>query len=92
MKLFDALKENMMKKDNSAMERLERSKSRATIESLCEKYLVPSNDILTFEALPNAINDVVSVLEEPVIAEKYEFAQISETLFQIKLRELDIVL
>lgn len=92
MKVLDVLKDNMSKKDNSSTERLERNKVRASIESMCEDRLKDSDDILTFEALPSAINDVISVLEEPVIAEKYEFAQISETLFQIKLRELDIML
>ena len=92
MKVLDVLKDNMSKKDNSSTERLERNKVRASIESMCEDRLKDSDDILTFEALPSAINDVISVLEEPVVAEKYEFAQISETLFQIKLRELDIML
>lgn len=92
MKVLDVLKDNMSKKDNSSTERLERNKVRASIESMCEDRLKDSDDILTFEALPSAINDVISVLEDPVIAEKYEFAQISETLFQIKLRELDIML
>lgn len=92
MKVFEVLKDNMTKKDNSSSERLERNRVRATIESICEDRLKDSGDILTFEALPNAINDVISVLEEPVLAEKYEFVQVSETLFQIRMKELDIIL
>lgn len=91
MKVFDVLKDNLSKKDTSSTERLERNRVRASIESMCEDRLKDSNDILTFEALPSAINDVVSVLEEPVLAEKYEFVQVSETLFKIKLKELDII-
>lgn len=91
MKTIQVLKDNMSKKDNSSSERLERNRVRATIESLCEDRLKDSTDLLTFEALPNAINEVISVLEEPVFAEKYEFMQISETLFKIKLRELGII-
>lgn len=90
MKVFEVLRDNMSKKDNSSSERLERNKVRATIEAMCEDRLKDSSDIFTFEALPNAINDVISVLEEPVLAEKYEFVQVSETLFKIKLKELDI--
>lgn len=92
MEVFEILKDSMAKKDNSSSERLERNRVRATIESMCESRLTDSSDILTFEALPNAINDVISVLEEPVLSEKYEFVQVSETLFKIKLRELDIIL
>lgn len=91
MKVFEVLKDNMVKKDTSSSERLERNRVRASIEAMCEDRLKDSSDILTFEALPSAINDVISVLEEPVLAEKYEFAQISETLFQIKMRELDVM-
>ena len=91
MKVFDVLKDNLSKKDTSSTERLERNRVRASIESMCEDRLKDSNDILTFEALPSAINDVVCVLEEPVLAEKYEFVQVSETLFKIKLKELDII-
>ena len=90
MKVFDVLKDTMSKKDTSSTERLERNRVRASIEAMCVDRLKDSNDILTFEALPSAISDVISVLEEPVLAEKYEFAQIDETLFQIKMRELDI--
>lgn len=92
MKVFEVLKETLSKKDTSSSERLERNKVRATIEKICEERLKESSDILTFEALPSAINDVISVLEEPVLAEKYEFAQVSETLFQIKMKDLDILL
>ena len=91
MKVFEVLKDSMTKKDNSSTERLERNRVRASIEAMCEDRLKDSSDILTFEALPSAINDVISVLEEPVLAEIYEFAQISETLFQIKMRELDVL-
>lgn len=92
MKVFEVLKENMSKKDNSSSERLERNRVRATIETMCEDRLKDSSDILTFEALPSAINDVISVLEEPVLQEKYDFVQISETLFSIRLKELDIMM
>ena len=90
MKIFQVLKETMTKKDTSSSERLERNKARAFIERMCEERLKESSDILTFEALPSAINDVISVLEEPVLAEKYDFIQVSETLFQIKMKDLDI--
>ena len=90
MKVFDVLRETVAKKDTSSAERLERNRIRASIEAMCEDRLKDRDDVLVFEALPNAINDVVFVLEEPVLAEKYDFMQIGETLFQIKMRELDI--
>lgn len=92
MEIFTVLKDKMSKKDTTSTDRLERNRVRATIESICDANLKDSFDVLTFEALPSAINDVISVLEEPRLKEKYEFIQVSETLFQIKMKELNIAI
>lgn len=79
-----------LKKDKTSFERLELNKVKSTIESLCDQYLENPNDILTFEALPSAIEYVVELFTSGVLSEKYEYDQITDTLFRIKLRELEL--
>lgn len=91
MKIFRALLSKTKKKDNVSQERLELNRIRATIEELCEKYLKDSDDIFEFEALPEAIDNTLAILETPYFLERYEFQQITETCFLIRLKELDIL-
>lgn len=90
MKLFNALTESFRQKDTTSVERFEVSKVRITIEALCEKYLVDLGDVFKFEALPSAIDATLECLESPQFLEKYEFAQISDTVFAVRLHEIDI--
>jgi hypothetical protein len=91
MKLFHALGQVAKRKDTAPMERLEYNRVRATIEEQCEKYLKNSEDIFKFEALPSAIDATLACLESKQFLEKYEFNQISETCFIVRLRELDLL-
>ena len=77
-------------KDTTPVERLELNQVRSTIEAYCEKYLHDTDDILRFEALPSAINYVIEVLDLEAFQDKYESAQVSETLFDIRLREFEL--
>lgn len=91
MKIINALLSQMKKTDNTSTDRLEKSRVRSTLEDMCAKYLTEPESILEFEALPNALPFVISVLEEPVFLEKYEFEQVSETLFQIREKEIQLI-
>lgn len=91
MKILNALMEQSKHKDNAPQERFEYNKVRTTVESYCDKYLSSGEDILKIEALSSAIDHLVAYLESPKFLEKYEFAQESETVFLIKLREIDIL-
>lgn len=91
MKIFNVLLEQGKHKDNAPQERYEYNQIGSTIEAYCDKYLEDANDILRIEALSSAIDHVVSFLESPKFLEKYEFGQESDTVFLIKLREIDIL-
>lgn len=91
MKIFRVLGENMKKKDTVPMERFEYSKVKVALESLCKTYLSSTDDILRFEALPAAIDGVLFCLESKEFKDSYEFEQESETIFAIKLRELELI-
>lgn len=91
MKVFEVLKDNLSRKDTSSAERFKRNTVKASLESMCEDRLKDSDDILTFEALPDTLNDIISVLDDEDFVEKYECVQISECLFKIKMREIDLI-
>lgn len=79
------------KNGKTTSQRLEKNKVRASIESLCRTHLSDYDAVLTFEALPNAIDATLEVIEEPALADKYDFFQYSETLFQVRLKEYDLL-
>lgn len=91
MKIFDAFLQSLKKNDNTPMERLEYSNVRSTIEDYCDEYLEDAEDILTVEVLPSSLDAALAVLESEEFLEKYEFNQISATLFMVKMKELDLV-
>ena len=91
MKLFNALAEQAKRKDNTPMERFEYNKVRVTIEAQCTKYLQELDDVFTFEALPSDIDATLACLESPQFMEKYEFTQVTETCFAVRLKELDLL-
>lgn len=91
MKTVNELVKKLFKKDNSPVERLELSKVRSTLEDQCEKYLIDTDDIYQFEALPSAINFIIEILDMPSFTEKYEYAQINETVFEVRLKSLDLL-
>lgn len=90
-KLLTALLESAKKKDNTPLERLEYNRVRSTIEEHCERYLKTSEDVYNFEAMPSAIDATLACLESEQFLEKYEFQQINEVCFAVRLRELDIL-
>ena len=92
MKIFNALATLSKKLDDVPMERLEANRVRTTIESYCDKYLKSVDDELMFEALPSAIDATIEVLEEKKFQEKFEFMQVSDTCFVVRLRELDLLI
>lgn len=91
MKIFTALSKTAKKKDDTPLEKYNYNRVRATIEEYCEKYLITSDDVFKFEALPSALDATLSVLEGEVFQEKYEFAQVDETLFVVRLKEFNIL-
>lgn len=91
-KLWNAISsEYLKKKDTEPIERLEYNRIRATIEAQCEKYLVDVDDIYRFEALPSALDATIACLENTSFQEKYEFAQETETVFAVRLKEINLM-
>lgn len=91
MKSLQILFGRLFSKDKTSGERLEKNRVRNAIENLCQTYLLDFDDILTFEVLPNSLDATLAVIEEPALVSKYDFAQVSETLFQVRLKDLGII-
>lgn len=91
MKSLDALFSVRKRRDTVATEHLEKNRIKATLEGMCSKYLLADGDIFEFEALPKALPYVVDILEERDFLEKYEFMQVSDSLFQVRERPMDLM-
>ena len=63
---------------------------KGAIEKQCDKYLKNNQDIFEFEALPEVLDNAIVVLSDFNFQEKYEFEQISNTVFRIKLRDFNL--
>lgn len=91
MKIFNAIFSSMKKTDNTSVEHLEKNRIRSALDELCNKYLDGDTNVLEFEALPKALPYVVAILEEPLFLERYEFEQVSESIFRIRAKEIDLL-
>lgn len=60
------------------------------ISELCEEHLKDVGDIFTFEVVPKDLPYVVTVIDEEPLRNKYIINQISKTLFEVVLKELEI--
>lgn len=89
--MFEAIFTSLRRVDNTSTEHLEKNRIRSTLESYCNDMLADGTSILTFEALPSALPYVISILEEPMFLEKYDFEQVSETLFNIMPKEINLI-
>lgn len=58
------------------------------IDNLCTKYLREVDDVFTFEVTGDDVAYAVIVIEEEPLINKFVINQISETLFQARLRRV----
>lgn len=91
LKTFRILSDRFLSKGSNSVDRLEKNKVRNAIERVCLENLLDFNDVLTFEALPNALDSTLAVIEEPSLTKKYDFYQITATLFQARLKEISVI-
>lgn len=91
MELYKELVKRLSKRDDTPIERLDYSRVKATLEAQCEKYLTNPSDVFRFEALPSAINSVIEILTSSEFSEKYDYGQVTETVFDVRLKSLDLL-
>ena len=88
--LLDYLKEKYGKKQSISQNMITKTSVRNSISKICEEYLEDANYILVFEVDPKMLEYAVMVIDEEPLRTKYVFTQVSKTLFQAELREVEI--
>lgn len=88
--LLDYLKSKYSKTSNTSEDQLAKTRVRNTISDMCQEKLKEVGSILTFEVLPKDLAYAVIVIDEEPLKSKYVINQISKTLFQASLREVEI--
>lgn len=88
--LFDYFKSKYRKNVSSSEDQMNKTNIKNTISDLCEEYLVDVGDVFRFEVLPRDLPYVVTVIDEEPLKSKYIINQISKTMFEVFLREVEI--
>jgi len=89
--LIEYFKNKYYRKNMSGSEdMMSKTNVKNTISELCEEYLKDVGDVFTFEVLPKDLPYVVSVIDEEPLKSKYVINQISKTLFEAMLKEVEI--
>lgn len=87
----EAVKQRYMKPKNSEVQdKINKQQVKGVILSLCETYLETSEDVLTFESLKGELQYVIEAINEEPLKSRFIINQVSETLFEARLIEIDI--
>lgn len=83
-------KNKFSKSNTNSDDQMKKTIVKNTIAELCEEHLKDVGDIFTFEVVPKDLPYVVTVIDEEPLRTKYIINQISKTLFEVVLKELEI--
>lgn len=88
--LLDYFKNKYRKNISVSEDQMNKTTVKNTIADLCDKYLKDVGDVFTFEVLPKDLPYVVTVVDEEPLKSKYIINQVSKTLFEASLKELEL--
>lgn len=90
--LFDYLKDKYFKSNDrtATVEMQRRQCVKNDISSLCEKYLNGAGQVLKFEVSVSDLPHVIAVIDEEPLKSMYNIVQVSQTLFEVSLKELEL--
>lgn len=88
--LMDYFKSKYRKNTSSSEDSMNKTSVKNTISDLCDEYLKDVGDVFKFEVLPKDLPYVVTVIDEEPLKSKYIINQISKTMFEAILREVEI--
>lgn len=60
------------------------------IDNMCTKYLQSSGDIFRFEVLGDDLAYAIIVIDDEPLVNKFVINQISETIFEARLRQIQL--
>lgn len=88
--LYEYFKSKFKPTSNESDEQMNKTTVKNTISNLCEEYLKDVGDVFTFEVLPKDLQYATTVIDEEPLKSKYIINQISKTLFEAMLKEVEI--
>lgn len=89
--ITEYLKEKYSKShNNETQDLINKQRVKNKIIAECDKYLIDTDDELTFEVRGKDLQYAVIVIVEEPLVSKYIITQLSETLFSARLRELEL--
>ena len=87
--LLDYVKSRYSKNNNSAdLKRKVIVKNK--LQEVCDSYLENADDVLEIEVLPDSLQYILLSIDEEPLRSKYVFNQLSESIFQVKPREVSL--
>lgn len=88
--LVDYFKNKYKKNVSSSEDQKNKTTVKNAISDLCDEYLKNVGDVFRFEVLPKDLPFMVTVIDEEPLKSKYIINQISKTIFEAILREVEI--
>ena len=91
MKVTKIIRERL-RKDTTSSLRVEKNRTRVSIDNMLQEQLVDYGDVLVFEATPQALDSTISVIDVPPLSLKYDIAQVDGevSLFEARLRKVSL--
>lgn len=87
-KSLQAIKSLFLTKEKVDNSLLELNYKIQSIDSMAEEYLENFDDELEFEVYPNTLALAMKAMNSEELTDKYEFSQISNTMFSVRLKEM----
>ena len=88
--LFEYFKEKYSKNNDkdTTLEQMGRQKVKNAISALCQEYLTEAGQVLKFEVSRKDLPYAIIAIEEEPLKSIYNIVQVSETLFEVSLKEI----
>lgn len=90
LKTAELLIKKLTTKENVGGVRMENKRVTAGIEQMLQKYLQNSDDSLVFEASESSLDATLAVIDVPPLSLTYDIIQIDKTLFEARLKEVEM--
>lgn len=88
--LLSYFKEKLDRNSNSSDDQIRKNTVKHAIALVCDTYLKDVGDVFTFEVLEEDLPYAISVIEEEPLKSKYIINQVSKSLFEAVLSEIEI--
>ena len=92
METFELLGEKFRKKSSVSSYSLEKNRLKAEFLLMCKKYLSSSDELLVFSpSTQRDLSTFLDVIDDEDIKTSYIVSQMEDNVFQVKLRDFDIL-